>query len=247
MSERIRDVNGREWMAGCLPRTTKVGDGTFKVYGTDGTPPILSREQRENLPDVINPSLVWHIIYQAQQNSCCGCMGVGLIMLLREILGLVRVILSQASLYGQGNGGRDQGMNIDTCLRLAMEVGACPVSLIDQYNWKGFHNRTWPAEWETVAKRYRILEAWDCTSIEHVISANKLGYPVGYGAKGHAVIRIGRNLDINSWGDDWGDHGLGQWVDERTLEREIQSYGAWALRLTSDPLDDGDLPQPKGN
>jgi len=49
---------------------------------------------------------------------------------------------------------------------------------------------------------------------------------------------------VNSWGRDWGTNGLGQWVSEATLASEIRGYGAWALRVATDPDDDGDLPKP---
>ena len=34
MIETIRDVSGQQWKAGCLPRTTKVGDGTVRRFTT---------------------------------------------------------------------------------------------------------------------------------------------------------------------------------------------------------------------
>ena len=237
--------NKRRWKAGCLSRTTKAGKSRFRVYGTDGTPPVIDRSLWDSIKDPIDPSLVWHIINQANQGSCCAAAGCGIMMLIREIAGLKQVVLSQASLYGQGNGGRDSGMAIDTCLDILMDVGACPVDLIDQYDWQGFRKGTWPDNWKEIAKRFRGLEAWDCPTLDHVVSANKLGFPVLYGAKGHAVVRIGRNLDINSWDYSWGDNGLGQWVSEKVLASEIRGYGAWALRFAIDPIDDGDLPQPK--
>ncbi len=239
MTETIRDVNGKEWRAGCLPRTTKVGDGTFKVFKPDDCPRASSV-----MISAISVSLIWHIINQSSQGSCCGCMGIGLMMLIREMMGLIRIVLSQASLYGQGNGGRDQGMAIDRCLRLATEIGACPIDVIDQYDWQGFHRRTWPPDWKIVAKQFRILEAEDCASLADMNAANELGYPVGYGSKGHAVIRIAPGLDINSWDYSWGNRGIGQWASDREIERDLPRYGAWVLRQMVDPLDDSDLPQP---
>ena len=163
---------------GCLPRVTKVGqcdhEGRllFPEYGTEDTPPLLSNRELNSLPDAIDVRLAWHRINQAQQSSCCGCMGVAAIMLLREIMGLDRVVLSQASLYGPGNGGRDQGMAIDTGLEIAMSLGACPVDVIDQYDWRGYYNRTWPPNYKLTAARYRILKAWDCLTYQHRMRHN---------------------------------------------------------------------------
>jgi len=240
-------VNGREYRAGCLPRKTKVGEidpktgkPFFEIYDPSKPLPGIARAGT-----AIDSSLIWHIVNQANQSSCCGCMGIDMVMLIREIMGLNRVILSQASLYGQGNGGRDEGMAIDTCLRLLKTVGACPVSLIDQYDWKGFGRGTWPDQWKEVAKLYRAVEVLDCPTVELVHAANEAGHPVGYGAKGHAVVHIGPGRDINSWGRDWGDDGIGPWVtSDAELQRGLDLYGGFIVFLATDPDNDGDLPSP---
>ena len=134
-------------------------------------------------------------------------------------------------------------MAIDTCLKILLEIGTCPANVIDQYDWWGYRKGTWPSNWREEAKPYRALEAYDCPDLETMKAANELGYPVGYGAKGHAVVRFG--LDINSWGRGWGDDGIGIWATDAELRREIPRYGAWVLRVPTDPDDDGDLPQPK--
>jgi hypothetical protein len=219
---------------GCLPRVTIPGEHPrLKVMGTDGTPePVDPRE-----PDVIDPDLyVKAIINQGNQGSCCGCAGVDGMMASRAMQGLPHILLSQASLYGRGNGGRDQGMAIDTCLQLLMEDGggACPADLIDPMDWRGFWAGTWPENWRTVAAGFRVLEAYDCQTVEHVRACYKRGFPVIYGAEGHAVVRIGDDLDINSWGKSWGYNGLGRWVSESTIARQIGMYGAWGLRVAID-------------
>ena len=229
-------------MNGCLPRISKPGDGTFPVYGSDGTPPVIDRSLWDSIKDPIDESFIWHIINQGNQGSCCASAGAGVMMLVREMMGLERIVISQASLYGQGNGGRDSGMAIDTCLKILMEVGATPIGVIDQYDWQGFNAGTWPENWREIAKRLRVKEAWDCTTLDHVVSANKLGFPVLYGSKGHAVVRFKRRKDLNSWGETWKENGMGEWVSERTLASEIPMYGAWALRVAVDPIDDNDLP-----
>jgi hypothetical protein len=197
------------------------------VMGTDGTPGPVD----PNAPDVIDRAFVKTIINQGNQRSCCGCAGVGGVMLARAMQGLEHILLSQGSLYGRGNGGRDRGMAIDTCLSLLMADGACPADFIDPMDWRGFWTGSWPDNWRDVAAGFRVLEAYDCQTMDHVRACYKRGFPVIYGANGHAVVRIGDNLDVNSWGTDWGDGGFGQWVSESTLARSIQSYGAWGLRV----------------
>ena len=238
MTETIRDPSGRQWKAGCLPRTTKVGDGTFKIFD-----PAKAKSQRRTSIITLDTlkTLVWHIIDQGNQGSCCGCAGVMLVMLMREIMGLKRVILSQASLYGLGNGGSDSGMAIDTCAKLLIKIGACPVDIIGQYDWREFRRDYYP-DGHPEGQRYKAIEAYDCPDLETMQAANDLGFPVMYGAKGHAVVRFG--LDINSWGVGWKDGGLGVWATDAELRREISRYGAMALRAAIDPVNDFDLPKP---
>ena len=247
MTETIRDVSGYEWKAGCLPRTTKVGEINpkteepfFRIFKPEDTPRAPGTSG-----SAIDPDLVWHIIDQARQSSCCGCMGVQLLMVVRAIMGLDRVILSQAVPYSLGNGGRDAGMAIDTCLKHLLETGTCPIDVIDQYDWDGRNRGTWPTDWREVAASYRALEAEDCISVDDMDAANELGYPVGYGAKRHAVIHIGPGLDINSYNRSWGNNGIGRWTTRRERADGIRQYGAWVLRVATDPDNDGDLPQPK--
>jgi hypothetical protein len=225
---------------GCLPRVTKPGDlPMLHVMGTDGTPgPIVGNE-----PDVIDPRFVKSIIDQGQQGSCCGCMWIGLLMLVRAMMGLPHILLSQASVYGPGNGGRDGGMAIDTGFRMVQETGACPAAIIDPFDWRGFWTNSWPSDWLKIAANYMGLEGFDCLSYDHFRRCYKRGIPVGYGCKGHAVIRFRDELDINSWGKDWGDKGLGQWATEREIEQAISMYGAVGFRVINDPIGEHDLPR----
>ena len=229
-----------EHYRGCLPRTTKVGDGTFRVVPDDY---LIDRKDWEKYPQTLHQH-VWHIINQGRQNSCCACMGVGGLMLCREKQGLDKVILSQAVPYHFGNGGHDGGMAIDTCLQMLLKYGTVPISVVDQYDWQ---RRNWPNNWEEIAENYKIFEAMDCPTYEHAVSMVLRGHPVMYGAKGHAVVRIGCSLftpipDLNSWDRSWGIDGLGTWATEDELKRGIErQYGAWALRYATDPPNDGDL------
>ena len=228
-----------------MPRVSRLGDGTYPVYGVDELPigagPPVDPEAGEKID--LRP-FAWHRIDQANQGSCCGAMGCGILMLLREFDGLIRDILSQACLYGQGNGGSDQGMAIDTCWRIIREVGTCPTSVIPQYDWQGFKRGTWPANWKTVAKKFRGLRFLDIPDIDAMDDANERGFPVGYGAKGHAVIQIpdgNEGIDIGSWGWDYGDNGLHHWTTRAERSAGIRTYGAWVAYLVTDPTNDGDV------
>lgn len=253
MPNTINDKLGNERMLGCLPRVTKVGDGTFKVFGeTDDTPPLMTDAELEEFVHVDLKGLHYHTIDQKSQGTCCACMGAGLTMLCREMAGLARIIMSQASLYAfdgidsRGNPiprRSDNGMAIDTCLLLLKHIGVAPVSVIDQYDWEGYRQGRWPKDWREHSRKNRILEAWDAPSARHLLSGIAHGCAGGYGLRGHAVIRIGPKDDLNSWGTGYGINGIGQWAKNiPDLDDGIKRYGAWLARVLTDPTDDGDLP-----
>jgi hypothetical protein len=235
----------RGYFGGCLKRETRFGEGLFAAYGTDGTPPLFSRRQLEAMIPV-NGSLVLrfqdHTINQRSQNSCCGCAGVGALMICENMEGDGGEILSQATPYAfegvDANGRlvprrRDDGMMIEQCLRVLQMAGACNIQTIGQYDWVGYQRKNgWPEDWADLAALHRVAEAWDCADEQAVMSAVACGYPVVYGSNGHAVVAVGFDkkgvIILNSWGSGWGDDGIGRWPT-----REIPSYGAWALRCTT--------------
>jgi len=225
---------------GCLPRESKPGDGTFRVVPDDWL--IPEKDWKTYHANNLIP-YVWHVINQGRQNSCCACAGAGIVMLARERQGLDRVLLSQAVPYHFGNGGRDGGMAIDTCLRELLKHGTCPADVVDPYDWRRSH---WPSEWEEIGELYKPFEWMDCPTYEHAGSMLAHGHPVIYGAMGHAVVRVANGMftdtpDLNSW-PDWQEKGLGRWATEREFRRGIEGgYGAWALRYAVDPPNDGDL------
>lgn len=220
---------------GCLPRSSKVGEKPhFPVAGTVDACPILPRSQWS---ECSIRHKVWTVIDQNPQNSCCPSATTGAAMLLREIAGEKRILLSQGSLYGQINGGRDNGANIEDALEAMMKTGVCPASRIDPQDWQG---RDWPSDWKAEAKKFRILEAFDCPTFDAVASAVQRSLPVVFGvfwgAGGHAITAVGLkqiggswNLEfLNSWGASWGDGGLGFLPEAKC--GGIKNFGAFAVR-----------------
>jgi len=242
----IITIDGVPRKLACLPREiSKPGDGLFRVFGeTDGTPPLMTWDQINASKVDLSGFFAWHTIDQGRQGSCSGSAGAHEVMGLREMAGLDRIVISQASLYGPGNGGTDSGMAIDVCLRVLTRQGAMPASIIDPMDWRGYWRKSWPDGWRKEARSYMALEAWDCPDLQHALSAVNQGWPVQYGAKGHAVIRVANDKDKNSWGADWGKYGngIGVWTTRKEMEVGIRQYGAWALRVVTDPIGDGDVP-----
>jgi len=233
---------------GCLPRRDKVGDNPrFKVYGTVDETPIIPRSEW------VECSLrhkAWDVVNQADQNSCCPSATRGAVEILREINGLSRIKLSQGSLYSQISGGRDAGANISDALEAMMDVGMTPISVIDEYDWRG---KNYPTNWKTEAKKYRILEAFDCPTFDAVASAVQRSMPVVFGvywgSGGHAITAIGlKQVNgiwylkiLNSWGSDWEDQGFGDLSESKCSG--ITSFGAFAIRAVTIPSEE-ELPPP---
>jgi len=238
---------GKVRRLGCFPRVSQVGD--WPCVGQPDAPQLISRESWGRYAGKRLDQFAWMVKDQGSQNSCTAASTQGAVMLAREFAGLDRVELSQAVPYGLGNGGRDRGMAIDTALRIMQDTGTVPVKIVKQYDWKGYSRRTWPENWRETAKSYRILEAWDCPTHEHLVSAVFRGFPVVFGVYwslggGHAIVATGwengKTRILNSWGEDWGEGGFG-WLPDSQCERGIESFGGWALRVVTDPTNDGQL------
>jgi hypothetical protein len=235
---------------GCLPRTSLCGaNPNFPMAGTVDACPIIPRS------DWVECSLrhkVWTVIDQNPQNSCCPSATAGSAMILRETNGQKRILLSQGSLYGQINGGRDQGANIEAALEAMMEVGIAPASVVDPKDWT---SRDYPSNWKEEAAKFRILEAFDCPTFDAVASAVQRSMPVVFGvywgSGGHAITAVGLkkigsvwNIDfLNSWGESWGENGFGYLPESKCSG--IKSFGAFSIRSVTIPSDETLPPGPR--
>lgn len=247
MKSTLTDPTGQPYVAGCLPRVSKLGDGTFRVFDPAKAEKGLVQGRAPKLTREIVRALIWHHINQKQQGSCCASAGCHHMEFQRQVAGLKQIPFAQSWLYGLGNGGRDQGMAIDTCLKLLITDGCCPATLIDQYDWMGYKNGTWPAEAKAVSQQYRAVESFDVATIEDAKWGLKRGFPFLYGAKGHAVNKLteDENDDWNTWGLEWEDRGIGLWATWAEIKRALPMYGGFFVRVATDPDDDGDLPKPR--
>jgi len=249
---------GYDRKMGCLPRTlTSAGDGVYPVYGDNPDDVLLTWDE---IKAAAKPSLaamkanIWHWINQKDQGSCCACMGAQLLMLTRKLLRLDDVVISQASIYAQGNGGRDAGMAIDTCMDILLKTGACPTDVIDQYDWQGFHRNSWPSVWRTTAPRYKAARAVDAPTLQHALSMTVRGIPAGFGyfegGGGHAVTMLGYDIETDevisqgSWGKGYGSDNGRHHHRRSVAEEGIKYFGAFGLYVPTDPTNDGDIPQP---
>lgn len=241
---------------GCLPRLSYPGQH-LPIFGSLATAPLLSRSE---MHDVDLSPMDAPTLDQGDQSSCTGCGFATAFRHLRKVANLSVDSLAWSTLYGPCNGGSDAGSPLDAVLAQLMQVGICPQRVggedfIDPFNWQGFYNATWPEHWANVAAGYRLLEAWDCPSFDHVLSALHAGFvcPLGVfwpGGGGHCVTAVGWDNHAsqfkiqNTWGPHWGQNGYG-WLPERLGLQGVPYFGAFALRVPSFAPIDPTPPNPR--
>ncbi|MFZ5833211.1 MAG: hypothetical protein ACOY3P_24245 [Planctomycetota bacterium] len=212
---------------GCLPRESKIGQ--WCPMASERIKIIPRAQWADFAQDISLRPHVREVLDQDGVGSCAAEATTGGVMIGRAFAGLPHVSLNPWSIYRVTSGGRDRGSAIDANLEYAREHGICPMDM---------HPRslTWRAEpseaAKEAAKQYRIVEFYDVTTIDEMVSCLLMGFPVVYGSSGHAVCKVAhlddsRGLDLNSWGADWGDGGFGVWASYRAVDFR---YGAFAIR-----------------
>lgn len=246
----MKDASQR-W--GCLGRITRPGESPYPNFGEVKESPLLIPEADwGDFAIQTTRPFVDSIIDQGPIGSCCGCATVQSLMVLRHRAGLPHILLSEASIYGPGSGGRDQGMTIEEGIRLLSGQGAVPADVIDPRDWRGYWNKSWPSGWRDIAKDYRATEWFELPTHNHMVSAVLSGWPVVFGVMwpgggGHAIVGYGYDpirdvwKIVNSWGSGWGDAGFGE-LDRRTVDNGSRTFGAWAPAAMIDPAGQGDVP-----
>lgn len=215
---------------GALLRTDRPGQ-TCPLLSERITP-LTDAELRELVGKNSSRPFVKDILDQDGVGSCAAEAVTGALMIARAIAGQEHVLLNPWSLYNTTSGGRDSGSNIGDNLSLARSQGIAPMSVWPRS--RGWRTRL-SAEAVEAAKAFRIDEYYDVLSAREMMTALALGFPVVYGASGHAVCKIEHTtmdygIDLNSWGKGWKDGGFGVWASYRSIN---WGYGAYAVRTPS--------------
>lgn len=250
------EINGRVYPLGCLPRASKPGE-VFPVF--DERPDVGLIRREEWKPRDFS-HLVPKILDQDGTGACNAFASVQTLHVLRKEAGLPFVELSAGNLYGRINGGRDSGSVLADAVAELEKKGVCTAATVPQLEWRPAR---WSDDWVIEAPRFRILEAWDCPTFDHIASALQFGFPVNVGVLvgnnfspgtdgwlpdyrsgggGHAMCAVGLVHDdrrgwgikvANSWGPDWGAGGFG--ILPESYFKSTPFTDGWAVRGVVDP------------
>jgi hypothetical protein len=209
---------------GCLPRKWKLGAKfplareRIKIIPRADWPALAKQQRmRQYIPTVLDQDGV---------GSCATESTTGGVMTIRAYRGLPFVLLNPWFIYHTTSGGRDAGSSIDENLDFVREHGIAPESVWPRS--KGWRAKP-SAEAYEAAKPFRIREAFDISTVDEAVSALFDDYCIVYGAKGHSVLKVEYDKDLNSWGRDWGNDGIGLWASVNAIN---WNYGAFAIRNT---------------
>lgn len=257
----IEVVNGN-YTGLLLPEVRESGLPRYSL-----TQRVLTREQIKGIIEDPSrtaartrfPSSQW-IVNQGQVGSCNGMSCAKALQRSRVIQGMDFVALSGEGAYAQMNGGRDQGSALAAGMRVLLENGVPPESMVPRFQWR------WSAI-SQAAKDARVrFKAAECYAIESEIelaSAIAIGFMCviavhasgsyssldadgvsrpSLGSGNHSVgaqdLRIRNNEfqfdSFNSWGTNWGQGGC-NWVTwDKHLKSTIRYHQFFAIRAASD-------------
>jgi len=260
MSDLSITIDGRQYFLGCKPRLLHPGS-VYPVLGQDPNRRDIQLIPRNQWAEIDCSHLVPEILDQDGQGACNAFASVQTLHVLRNQAGLPYVKLSAGNLYGRINGGVDAGSILSDAIQTLEKEGVCTAATVPELQWR---QRNWPSTWKEEAKKFRILEAWDCPSFDHLASALLLGFPVNLGIMvgrnftpqedgwlpdyrggggGHAMCGVGLlyHRQRNTWGikvaNSWGrEWGQGGFaIVPESYFKPLLFTDAWAVRGCVDP------------
>ncbi|HOV61668.1 MAG TPA: C1 family peptidase [Candidatus Hydrogenedentes bacterium] len=263
MSVLTVTIEGREYHLGCHPRLLHPG-AVYPILGSDPARPEIRLIPRDEWAEIDLSHLVPEVLDQDGTNACNAFAAVQTLHVLRFEAGLPHVPLSPGNLYGRINGGVDGGSVLSDAIQALEKEGVCTAATVPELQWR---QRSWPATWKEEAKKFRILEAFDCPSFDHLASAILLGFPVNLGilvgwkfkvqadgwladyrggGGGHAMCGVGLlyHRTRQTWGvkvvNSWGkDWGQGGFaVVPESYFGSSPFVDGWAVRGVVDPQGD---------
>ena len=225
----------------------------WKVYGTTPQTPLIPRAQWKPM------SLEAYLPAVKDQDGIGACNAfstINLTMGCRAQSGLAFRDLSTGYLYGNINGGSDDGSLLEDAMAWMITNGTCLSSTVPDLVWQK-NKWTNAAKAKEEAKNFSVLEAYVCQNFDQLASAVQEGFFLGQGIRwydnyntdadgwlpasgrgnwgGHAVCGFGlaqRNgvwgiATRNSWSSSWGNNG-NMVIPESLYDNTIGGW--WAVR-----------------
>ena len=171
-------------LAGCLPRVSKPGE--LCPLFSEVVPDMTDAELAEAVGKVTLKHLAI-VLDQDGVGSCATEAAAQAVMIARATgANVPPVLLNPWFIYHTTSGGRDGGSNIEDNLVFARDKGVVPESVWPRS--KGWRSKP-SDEAYAAAQNFRILEFYDLTTVRQMRTALAKGFPVVWGANGHALCK----------------------------------------------------------
>ncbi len=235
------DGTGQARLMGLLPPTGPMALPNFKVFAPSPIP--MSEWKEIDLYAAFDPP----ICDQHQTGSCVGHGGCTTFTLTWLAQGDDLLRFSPCYLYGNINGGRDQGADIAQTIDSLQTKGICLESTVPEGM---IYSRNFPSNADAEASKYKLIEAYQLTDPADLATALQMGFAVAdsvmvgrnfsnldkdfqagvdRGPGNHCVSKGGMTLinglwrykNQNSWGPEYGNKGRFLTTDDHI---QAQSY-----------------------
>lgn len=202
---------------------------------------------------------------QDGEGACVAFSGTTLHQTSRALQGMSFVDLSCGHLYGQINGGGDNGATVEDALTALEKTGQCTTALVDDMTWQ---TRKWPAGVGPEAARFKVEIGGEVTTFEEICSLLEVSQLTAIGIDcgrnfnpssagvlpnqsgaggGHGLPVLGKKLINgvwyliirNSWNTGWGDAG-----DCYMPRSYIDAAGGGHYTITASADDPNDVNNP---
>jgi hypothetical protein len=133
---------------------------------------------RDQLKPVNLEPYLGNVRDQNGRGQCASSAAVSGLEAARILAGEPADYLSAGDLYSRVNGGRDRGSMLEDNLFELVERGVASTKLVP-YVWDGRQHQT--AAVVAERRRYRVVQAYLCPTVDHALSAVNLGFTVEVG------------------------------------------------------------------
>jgi intein/homing endonuclease len=230
---------------------------------------VVGTERMEFAGPVFNMEVSGDNSYVAEGIGVHNCVGHGSVTAFTRawsITGHPIRKFSSCYIYGNINGGRDQGAIVSDAMDLLLSKGTCLESTVPEGM---IFRRQFPAGADAEAQKYRAFDCYHLGSFDEIGSALVMGDPVCFGImvgarfnnldsegvppvggngghclEGHGLVRLKSGKwgvrTQNSWSVDWGNGGCCVLIEGHFTygQNYMGGLDAFAIRATADAPDD---------